>query len=516
MGLATYFRLAWAGFVLAREGAFSLAEGQPIPPAAKVMVKCARLIEKRAVRQTGRVERLANGLTRLGPTYVKFGQLLATRADIVGIGVASDLSKLQDAMPPFDPKLVPGLLRAALGEKVDQLKEISPPIAAASIAQVHKARLADPDGREQDVAIKLLRPGIEARFKSDLNGLYALARAAERFVPNARRFNGKRVVDALARSAQLEMDLRMEAAAISELADNCADDDRFSVPTVHWSHTARSVLTTSWIEAIPVREVEALDKAGINRPKLAETLIQSFLRQAIRDGYFHADMHPGNLFADPGTGGIIAVDLGIMGRIGKAERRFLAEILYGFIARDYKRIARLHFDIGYVPPDQSVDDFAQALRAIGEPLVGRAADEISMARVLGQLLETTEVFNMSARPELVLLQKNMVLVEGTARILDPRFNMWSAAEPVVGEWVRRQVGPIGRIELAKERLDEALSFARRLPRLADTAERVLERIERDQTRSEKREGLVTALKWGGLIALALAIVVLGLNIVDRL
>ena len=498
MGLGTYWRLVVAGYVLAREGAFSLAEGQPIPPSAKAMVAIARLIEKRDVRRTGRVARLANALSRLGPVYVKFGQLLATRRDIVGPQVAADLAQLQDSMPPFDMALVHPLLTEALGDKANQLTEISQPLAAASIAQVHKAQLVGPDGTRRTVAVKLLRPGIQARFRRDLGVLYALAGLAERFLPAARRFNGRRIVDTLARSATLEMDLRMEAAAISELADNTAKDEGFAVPSVYWDQTARTVMTTSWIEAIPVRDTAALDAAGLDRPKLAAILIQSFLNQAIRDGFFHADMHPGNLFADPATGGIVAVDFGIMGRIGPREQRFLAEILYGFITRNYRRIAQLHIEIGYVPADHAVDDFAQALRAIGEPLVGRSAGDISMARVLAQLIDVTELFSMKARPELVLLQKNMVLVEGTARILDPDFNMWTASEPVVGAWVRRSVGPLGAAEMVKTTTEEAIDFLLRLPALADRADRVLNLIETDNLRVRHPDRLTAALKWAGL------------------
>lgn len=506
--MGTYFRLARAGFVLAREGAFSLAEGQPIPPAARFGIKCARLIEKRSVRKTGRVTRLANALTRLGPVYVKFGQLLATRRDIVGPEVAADLAQLQDAMPPFDAALVPGLLAEALGDNADSLSEISPPLAAASIAQVHKAILTHADGTRHVVAIKLLRPGIAERFRRDLDGLHALARVAEKFSPAARRFNGRQVVDTLARSAALEMDFRMEAAAISEMAENGRQDAGFAVPDIHWAQTARTVLTTSWVDAIPVREIERLDAAGIDRPKLVATLIQSFLRHAIRDGFFHADMHPGNLFADPKTGGIVAVDFGITGRIGKREQRFLAEILHGFITRNYRRIAELHIEIGYVPDIHTTEDFAQAIRAIGEPLVGRAASEISMARVLAQLIEVTELFNMTARPELVLLQKNMVLVEGTARILDPHFNMWTAAEPVAGEWVRRSIGPLGRAQMLRDEGMALVSALRRVPALAARAETVLADIEAARIRDRRTDPALVALKWGGVTLIMLSILAL--------
>ncbi|WP_127145116.1 2-polyprenylphenol 6-hydroxylase [Pelagibacterium montanilacus] len=512
--MLVYLRLIRAGFILAREGAFSLAENQPLPPSVSALVRLVRLIEKRSVRRRGRVDRLAGALNRLGPTYVKFGQLLATRHDIFGPTVARDLARLQDDMEPFDASLVPGLLAEALGSDAAALHELSPPIAAASIAQVHKAQLVHGDGRRETVAVKLLRPGIKARFMRDLEGMRAAARLLEKLMPAARRFNGDRVVDALERSAVLEMDLRLEAAAISEMAENSSADEGFRVPAVHWAQTSRSVLTTSWITGIPIRDVEALEAAGMDRKALALQLIRNFLRHAIRDGFFHADMHPGNLFADPVTGDVVAVDFGITGRISLRERRFLAGILHGFITRDYRRIARLHFEIGYVPADQSVDDFAQALRAIGEPLVGRAADEISMAKVLGQLLETTEVFNMAARPELVLLQKNMVLVEGSARLLDPRFNMWTAAEPIVGEWMKRQIGPLGQIDMARNALDEAVGLVRRLPAIAERAEIVLGQIERDQHEARLRNTTMrVVLKWAASVVLVLGAAALAVYLV---
>lgn len=506
--IGDYLRLIRAGYALAREGAFSLAEGQPLPPSTATLIRFARLIERPSVRRTGRADRLAKALTRLGPTYVKFGQLLATRRDIFGSAITADLAQLQDAMPPFDPALVPGLLAEALGPAAAQLEEISEPVAAASIAQVHKALVRTPEGGRKTVAVKILRPGIEERFARDLKALAAAARALEVLMPASKRLRGQQVVETLARSAALEMDLRLEAAAISEIAENTSDDQGFAVPHVHWPLSARTVLVTDWIEAIPVRETERLAAAGIDRPELAKTLIRSFLRQAIRDGFFHADMHPGNLFADPKTGGVVAVDFGITGRISKRERRFLAEVLHGFLTQDYKRIARIHIEIGYVPAHQSVDDFAQALRAIGEPLVGRAADEISMAKVLAQLFDTTELFDMAARPELVLLQKNMVLVEGTARLIDPQFNMWEAAEPVIGDWVRRNVGPFGQIERIEEVVTDARQLAARIPPLVARGERVLALIEAGQLRVTRRDRLGAALKWVLLAAGLLSVLAL--------
>jgi ubiquinone biosynthesis protein len=403
---------------------------------------------------------------------VKFGQTLATRPDIVGSAVAADLSVLQDQMDPFDPALVPGLLEAELGAKAADLKDISPPVAAASIAQVHRATL-EHDGIRRQVAVKILRPGVIERFHADLESQLAGARLMERLVPRLRRLRPVEIVGILDRSARLELDLRMEAAAISEFAENLKPDEGFAIPDVLWDHSGRTILTTSWVDGIPIRDFAALDRAGIDRKALASNLLRNFLIHTIRDGFFHADLHPGNLFADPRNNGIIAVDFGIMGRIGRRERRFLAEILYGFITRDYYRIAKLHFDIGYVPAHQSVDEFALALRAIGEPQHGRNVAEISMAKVLGQLFATTELFEMRARPELILLQKSMVLVEGVARSIDPTLDIWTVSEPIVGDWVRRSAGPMGRLEELGEHADTALKTLGRLPALVTSAEQAL-------------------------------------------
>jgi ubiquinone biosynthesis protein len=503
MSLAAYFRLARAGYVLSREGALSIADTIALPAPAKFGISLARLIERRSVRRTGRVERLTRALNRLGPTYVKFGQTLGTRPDVVGVDIASDLSALQDRMEPFDPALVPDILTQALGEKAADLTEISPPVAAASIAQVHAATLK-PGNRK--VAVKMLRPGVARRFRIDLESYYTAARFAERFLPATRRLKPTDVVRILDRSAQLELDLRLEAASISEFGENIKDDTGFVIPTISWDHTAQNVLTTNWVDGIPIREHGALDAAGVDRKLLARNLLQSFLKHAIRDGFFHADMHPGNLFADPRTHDIIAVDFGIMGRINRAERRFLADILYGFITRDYRMVARRHFDIGYVPANQSVDDFALAIRSIGEPLHGRTASDISMAKVLGQLFAVTELFDMQTRPELVLLQKSMVLVEGVARALDPDLDIWTIAEPVVGDWLRREAGPVGRIEEFSDGLKNFADAARRVPTLITDAELALADYHAQKTRRPIiAPWMLIVLAWLVLIVLVLLI-----------
>ncbi|WEK03958.1 MAG: 2-polyprenylphenol 6-hydroxylase [Candidatus Devosia phytovorans] len=500
MILSAYYRLFRAGFVLAREGALSIVS--ELPPALaplKFGIWLGRLVERPSVRKTGHVERLNKALNRLGPTYVKFGQTLATRPDVVGPKIANDLAGLQDKMEPFDPSLVPDILTLALGDKAAELTELSAPVAAASIAQVHKAKLKPAGGPNKVVAVKVLRPGVEGRFMADIESFYAAARLAEGFVRSTRRLRPMDVVETLDRSARLELDLRLEAAAISEMAENIKDDEGFVIPEVSWDHVAQNVLTTTWVDGIPIRDHAALDAAGVDRKVLASKVLQGFLKHAIRDGFFHADMHPGNLFADPRTGDVIAVDFGIMGRINRKERRFLADILYGFITRNYRLVAERHFDIGYVPKDQSVDDFALAIRSIGEPLHGRTASDISMAKVLGQLFTITDLFSMQTRPELVLLQKSMVLVEGVARALDPDLDIWTVAEPVVGDWLRKEEGPLGRFEDIKDHFKTIAEAAGRLPVIAAQAELALADYHANKARPRD-----TVMRWAilGLMGLA--------------
>jgi ubiquinone biosynthesis protein len=371
------------------------------------------------------------------------------------------------------------MVAAAFGKPVEEVfVSFSPPVAAASIAQVHRAEVAGKDdGELHPAAVKILRPNVRRRFQRDLDTFYAGALMIERADPASRRLRPVAVVDTLARSVAIEMDLRLEAAALSEMAENTAGDSGFRVPKVDWERTARDVLTLEWIDGIKLSDLDALRAAGHDLPRLAEKLIQSFLLHALRDGFFHADMHQGNLFVDA-NGDIVAVDFGIMGRLGKAERRFLAEVLYGFIRRDYRRIAELHLEAGYVPDRHTVDDFAQALRAIGEPIHGQRASDISMARLLTLLFEVTELFDMQTRPELLLVQKTMVVVEGVSRSLDPDFDMWSASEPVVRDWIERHLGPAGRLEVAAEGVEALGRLVGELPRLVERAERLSAEMDR--------------------------------------
>ncbi len=326
----------------------------------------------------------------------------------------------------------------------------------------------------------MLRPGVERRFAADLAAFRFAARNAEALSAEARRLRLIEVVDTLARSVAIEMDFRLEAAALSEMAENTKDDGDFRVPAVDWTLTARDVLTLEWIDGTPLNDRAALVAAGFDLPRLGRAVIQSFLRHALRDGFFHADMHPGNLFVDA-QGRLVAVDFGIMGRLGAKERRFLAEILLGFITRDYRRTAEVHFEAGYVPSHHAVESFAQAIRAIGEPIHNRTAEDISMAKLLTLLFEVTGLFDMRTRPELLLLQKTMVVVEGVGRSLDPKLDMWSTAEPVVREWITRNLGPLGRLEGAVQGAGELGHFLSGVPGLLTRAARVADQID-DATR----------------------------------
>jgi ubiquinone biosynthesis protein len=467
-------RLARAGYVCAREGVFGIVDPAPLPLPARMAVRVARLFERRSPGAAP--NRIAAALTRLGPTYVKLGQFLATRPDVVGVAIARDLETLQDQMAPFPQAEAEAAVAAALGKPLAQAyASFGPAVAAASIAQVHRAEVAGGDGRRA-VAVKVLRPGIERRFRADLDAFTFAARNAERFSAEARRLRLVEVVDTLGRSVTLEMDLRLEAAAISEMAENTKDDPDFRVPALDWERTAKEVLTLEWIDATRLSDRAGLEAKGFDLPRLGRAVIQTFLRHALRDGFFHADMHPGNLFVDD-EARLVAVDFGIMGRLSPKERRFLAEILYGFITRNYHRTAEVHFEAGYVPSHHSVESFAQAIRAIGEPIHNRTAEEISMAKLLTLLFEVTGLFDMRTRPELLLLQKTMVVVEGVARSFDPKLDMWTVAEPVVREWIERHLGPAGRIETAGEGAAELGRFLAGVPALLSRAGSLAEQLD---------------------------------------
>ena len=463
--IGAWFRLARAGWIMVREGVIAALPGEQLYGMPLVAWRAARMLTRRDALRRERSDRLAGAVARLGPSYVKLGQFLATRPDVVGDEVAFDLALLQDRMETFPRSKAIAAIEESLGRKVDDLfLRIGEPVAAASIAQVHPAEI-DLDGNVEKVAVKVIRPGVRRLFLQDLESYFLAARLQERYIPSSRRLRPVEVTQTLAQTTRIEMDLRLEAAALSELAQNTKDDPRFRVPAVDWERTGRDVLTLEWIDGIRLNDIEGLKAAGHDLPGIAVTLIQSFLRHTLRDGFFHADMHPGNLFVEA-DGTLVAFDLGISGRLGRKERRFLAEILYGFIQRDYMRVAEVHFEAGYVPRTHNVAAFAQAIRAIGEPIHGQPAETISMAKLLTLLFEITELFDMQTRPELVLLQKTMVVVEGVARSLDPTFNMWKTSEPIGSAWIADNLGPRGVMEDARDGVGAALSLVRLAPELA--------------------------------------------------
>ena len=416
--------------------------------------------------------RLAKALEDLGPSYIKLGQFLATRADIVGAEMAADLEVLRDHLPPFDLDTATAIIEEELEHPWPELfSELGEPVAAASIAQVHPARTSLEAGglAGRPVAVKVLRPEVERRFANDLESFYWAAALVERHYAPARRLRPVEVVATLAQSVRLEMDFRIEAASLSQMAENTNADEGFRVPAVDWGRTGRRVMTMEWVEGVSLADKEGLAAAAVDPKALSKQVVQSFLTHAMRDGFFHADMHQGNLFVD-GDGALVAVDFGIMGTLDVASRRYLAEILWGFVERDYTRVAELHFEAGYVPAHQSVTNFALALRAIGEPVFDRPASEVSMGRLLAQLFQVTEQFEMRTRPELLMLQKTMVVVEGVARDLDPQFNIWETAEPILKAWIAERWSP-------EARLQEAGAGARQMTRLLSHAPDLMARGE---------------------------------------
>lgn len=405
-------------------------------------------------------------LTALGPAYIKFGQTMATRPDVVGQALAEQLRYLQDKLPAFDTALA----RQAIAEEFERPAEalfsaFSEPVAAASIAQVHQARLADTGAK---VAVKVLRPGIERAFRRDVDAFYFAASMIEALLPSTRRLRPMDVIAHFESVVEGELDLRLEAASAAEFAENTARDSGFQVPRPVWDLSGRRVMTLDWAEGEALGDNAALDALGLDRNALGERVLQLFLRHALRDGLFHGDMHQGNLKVTA-AGDIVALDFGIMGRIDGYTRRAYAEILFGFIRKDYRRVAEVHFEAGYVPPDRDIDDFARALRSVGEPIFGMDATRISMARLLAYLFDVTERFGMQTRTELILLQRTMVVVEGVARSLNPQINMWQVARPVVEEYIKENIGPQAVARDLQRTAQILARFGPRLPQLVQNA-----------------------------------------------
>jgi ubiquinone biosynthesis protein len=470
---------------LARHDAlFFIEQGNLAPALARV----ARLVAK---KQPGKRpgQRLAAALEALGPSFIKLGQSLATRADLLGESVAADLSALHDRLPPFESKLARKTVEDELGGPLAQFFSSfdDQPVAAASIAQVHFAVTSD--GRE--VAVKILRPNIEDAFQRDLDLLFWIGEQIERTRPDLRRFRPLAVAETLAEWVRVEMDLRLEGAAAAELAENfMGDDDIFRVPRVDWDRTGRRVLTTERVTGIRVDDREALIAAGHDPTEILANAAAVFFKQVFRDGFFHADQHPGNAFVAP-DGAIVAVDFGIMGRLDRKTRFFLADMLLGFLTGDYRKVAEVHFRAGYVPESQSMEMFTQAIRAIAEPILDKPMNEISLAKLLGLMLQVTETFQMETQPQLLLLQKTMLVTEGVGRRLNPDVNMWALARPLIEAWMRDNRGPEARL---RETAGDLAGMIERLPSLLVHLEKAARDLAKgglrleDETLSELRKG----------------------------
>ncbi len=416
--------------------------------------------------------RLSNTLESMGTTFIKLGQFLATRPDIIGEELSKKLENLQDKLPPFSIHQAKDIIKKDLGEdNFNSIIELSDPVAAASIAQVHKAKIND-NGTIKDVAIKILRPDIKKIFNDEIDAMMLFAFLIESIIKKTKRLKLVEVVFLLKEITNLEMDLRFEAAAANEYSENTKNDVGFKVPQIYWNYTSESVMTLDWVDGVSIRETEELKKRNVDTKKIAEDIIQNFLRHAVRDGFFHADMHQGNIFID-NSGQIVPIDFGIMGRLDKLSKRFLAEILFGFIQRDYKKVAEVHLVAGLVPKDVPIDDLAQALRSIGEPIFGQAVKDISGGKLLKQLFDVTEKFNMQTQPQLLMLQKTMVVVEGVARKLHPETNIWTTSKPVLENWLKETKDPLNTISKTLEDTSEVIKRLPEFPKIMDKANQAL-------------------------------------------
>ncbi|WP_417258420.1 2-polyprenylphenol 6-hydroxylase [Celeribacter sp.] len=501
------WRLIRTGATMERTGAMKVAmDAMEAPRAFRILARTVVWpIQWLGIKGDPDQPPVTRALTALGPAYIKFGQILSTRPDVVGAELAQQLRVLQDEMPPFPRDRAIKTVEAELGKSISMLfTEFSEPVAAASIAQVHKAKLAR-DGR--DVAVKVLRPGVERAFRKDIDAFYFAAWLIEHLSPASRRLRPQDVIAHFEGVVNGELDLRLESASASEFRANTKNDEGFSVPAVDWEMSSRRVMTLEWVEGIAASDTKNIDAAQHDRAALGQRVLQMFLSHALRDGFFHADMHHGNLKITP-NGDIVALDFGIMGALDEYTRRVYAEILFGFIQQDYRRVAEVHFEAGYVPADQDVDAFARALRAVGDPIFGMDADHISMARLLSYLFEVTERFGMETRTELILLQRTMVVVEGVARSLDPHINIWEVAKPIVENYIKDNVGPKA---LARDLVSTARVLSRFGPRLPKLAEALLT-AQNNPTPASKPQSAAKSAFWfalgGGVTATLGALVAL--------
>lgn len=511
LSIRMLLRLLWIARVLARHDAGAALEELGLSGGPLFLL---RLLSRRSA--PGRPgQKLANALTELGPSFIKLGQSLSTRADLLGDQMAADLSHLQDHLAPFPAAearaTIEAELEAPMAELFERFDDI--PVSAASVAQVHFALTHEADGGPgREVAVKILRPGIERAIERDLELFAWLAAVAERTQPRLRRLKPREVVQIFAEQVRLEMDLRIEAAGLSEVEENFAGDDSYNLPAVDWRRTSRRVLTMTRLSGIPMDDREALLAAGHDVEEILRKASAIFFHQVFRDGVFHGDQHPGNMGVDE-NGNIFAVDFGILGRLDQKTRFFLADMMVATLQRDYRRLAEVQVEAGYLPPGRSLDIYAQALRSVCEPIVGRPLNEISFAKLLAQLFQLTESFQMQVQPQLLLLQKNMMMAEGISRRLSPDLNIWTLSQPLIEAWIRAHRGPQARLAQTGRDLNRIMA---RVPQFLTDIEAIaaelrsggvrlnrqsLDRLESPRGRDSARWALVLSL-----IALILAFV----------
>jgi len=450
-------------------------------------------------------DRLSSSLESMGTTFIKLGQFLATRPDIIGEELSKKLENLQDKLPPFSIIQTKEIIKNDLGDvSYNSIINLSEPVAAASIAQVHKAQIND-SGTIKDVAIKILRPNIKKTFNEEIDAMMFFAFLVESFIKKTKRLKLVEVVFLLKEITNLEMDLRFEAAAANEYAENTKNDVGFKVPQIYWNFTSENVMTLDWVDGVSIRETEELKKRNFNTEKIAEDIIQNFLRHAVRDGFFHADMHQGNIFID-NNGHIVPIDFGIMGRLDKMSKRFLAE-----------KVAEVHLIAGLVPKEVPINDLAQALRSIGEPIFGQTVKDISGGKLLKQLFDVTEKFNMQTQPQLLMLQKTMVVVEGVARKLNPNTNIWTTSKPILENWLKETKNPMTTINETFQNTSEVIKRLPEFPEIMDKANQALTYLSNGQiphnsnsyTALNTKKIEMTALRNQSIISL-LILVIFGL------
>ena len=498
------WRLIRTGATFERTGAMKIAlEMLDVPPAVRIAARVLGWPFKwLGLKGDTTQPPVLRAITALGPAYIKFGQLMSTRPDVVGEQMAKELRVLQDSVAAFSTDIAKAEILTELGQSTDELfSSFSEPIAAASIAQVHRATIK---ATGQDVAVKVLRPNIERDFQKDIDAFYFAASTIEFLSPATRRLRPSAIITHFHSIVKGELDLRMESSASAEFAANTEKDAGFFVPQINWDNSAKRVMTSQWAEGIPLGDIDALKASGQDLPELGARIVQLFLRHALRDGFFHGDMHQGNLKLAP-NGDLIALDFGIMGRIDEYTRRAYAEILMGFIRKDYRRVAEVHFEAGYVPADKDVDAFAQALRAVGEPIFGHSADGISMARLLAHLFDVTERFGMETRTELILLQRTMVVVEGVGRSLDPNLNMWEVARPEVEQYIKDSLGPRAMV---RDLIKTATVLSRYGPKLPE----IIENLLAQSTKTEVMRPKLTKRKVLGFSVAGLACLTAGFGL----